>query len=1255
MKRYLSLVLAVLLVAGLMPAYNSAYASTALDNWTARTSGSTDTMYGVAYGNGVFVAGGDKIVTSTDGVTWSAVTSPPGFSFLASVSYGGGLFIGVGWSGNLFTSPDGTTWTGQSSGTSSVLRDAVYGNNLYVVVGDNGYILTSTDGVTWTSRASSTSSALNRITYGNGKYVAVGNQGTIVTSTDGINWTSSTSGTTNQLYGAAYGNGVFVATGYEELILTSADGVTWTQRQRIPGTDPMFPAAYAYYRAIYDNGRFIVAGQSGKLLSSSDGINWTSHNIGYSGGLWGLASGAGTYLVTGQQGIIRQTASMTNAAAPSISGQPAVQTANVGDTSPTLSVSASVSDGGTLSYQWYSNTTNSNSGGTPIADATDAEYEAPTASAGTMYYYVVVTNTNNGVNGMQAATATSSPAAVTINALVNAEAPSISGQPADQTANVGDTSPTLSVTASVSDGGTLSYQWYSNTTNSNSGGTPIDDATDAEYEAPTASAGTTYYYVVVTNTNNGVSGVQAASTTSSPAAVTVNALVNAEAPSISGQPADQTANVGDTSPTLSVSASVSDGGTLSYQWYSNTTNSNSGGTPIDDATDAEYEAPTASAGTTYYYVVVTNTNNSVNGVQAASTTSSPAAVSVNALVNAEAPSINGQPADQTANVGDTSPTLSVTASVSDGGTLSYQWYSNTTNSNSGGTVIDDATDAEYEAPTASAGTTYYYVVVTNTNNSVNGTKTAIATSGAAKVTVNTPLTFTVSFDSSGGSSVSSQTVSDNGNATEPSSPTKAGYTFAGWYSDSSFTHAFDFNTTIIENTLLYAKWESAETLLSNLSTDEGALTPAFSAAEFDYHIDVANTVTSLHLALSKGDSNQTLAVTGAQYVSVTDNVYSYYAPNLSIGLNQIQIEVTAENGTAKTYTLSVNRASSENADLSGLALSSGALSPVFTSEATSYNVSVDNSVTSTTATASVSDSQATITVNGTATASGQASEAIALNVGSNVISILVTAQDGTTKLYTVTVTRAGASTSTSGGSGNGATSSPVVIPPTPSPAPIDPKVNAFRSEVINEEALMKAVSDSIAAAKDENVTFSDSSNHWGNKSISIAVKLGIVNGYQDGTFHPNASVTRAEFAAMISRAFALETDSKSSISFNDTASSWASTYINTLAAKGIVMGYVDGSFKPDETISRAEMVAILARLLDFSKLAAGNPASFEDINNDYWAKEVIQQASSAQLIQGVSAQRFEPNTSGSRAEALTIILRALESNSSIKELIQGME
>ena len=65
------------------------------------------------------------------------------------------------------------------------------------------------------------------------------------------------------------------------------------------------------------------------------------------------------------------------------------------------------------------------------------------------------------------------------------------------------------------------------------------------------------------------------------------------------------------------------------------------------------------------------------------------------------------------------------------------------NSNSGGTRISGATSASYSVPTTTEGTTYYYVVVTNTNNSVNGTKTATAKSGAAKVTVNVAPTYSI--------------------------------------------------------------------------------------------------------------------------------------------------------------------------------------------------------------------------------------------------------------------------------------------------------------------------------------------------------------------------------------------------------------------------------------------------------------------------------------------------------------------------------
>jgi hypothetical protein len=99
---------------------------------------------------------------------------------------------------------------------------------------------------------------------------------------------------------------------------------------------------------------------------------------------------------------------------------------------------------------------------------------------------------------------------------------------------------------------------------------------------------------------------------------------------------------------------------------------------------------------------------------------------------------------------------------------------------------------------------------------------------------------------------------------------------------------------------------------------------------------------------------------------------------------------------------------STNADLSGLSLSAGAISPAFAAATTSYTLNVPNSTTSTTVTPTAADSTATITVNNVAVTSGSASSSINLNVGDNTITTVVTAQDqATTKSYTVTVTRAG--------------------------------------------------------------------------------------------------------------------------------------------------------------------------------------------------------------------------------------------------------
>ena len=103
-------------------------------------------------------------------------------------------------------------------------------------------------------------------------------------------------------------------------------------------------------------------------------------------------------------------------------------------------------------------------------------------------------------------------------------------------------------------------------------------------------------------------------------------------------------------------------------------------------------------------------------------------ITANGVVNAEIPIIRTGLADGTYTVGDTATALTVTATVTDGGELSYKWYK-------GDELISGATSKSYTPSTAEAGTFTYKVVVTNTNNSVNGEKTATAESSAT-VTVN---------------------------------------------------------------------------------------------------------------------------------------------------------------------------------------------------------------------------------------------------------------------------------------------------------------------------------------------------------------------------------------------------------------------------------------------------------------------------------------------------------------------------------------
>ena len=151
-------------------------------------------------------AGTNRVGVSSNGIDWTTYTSAQAASVGNAVCFGGGQFVSV-LSGNVYTSPDGVTWTARTAAASNSWQSVTYGDGLFVAVSSNGTnrVMTSPDGITWTARSAAEANWWQSVTYGDGLFVAVSYTGTnrVMTSPDGITWTARSAA--GSWYGVAYG------------------------------------------------------------------------------------------------------------------------------------------------------------------------------------------------------------------------------------------------------------------------------------------------------------------------------------------------------------------------------------------------------------------------------------------------------------------------------------------------------------------------------------------------------------------------------------------------------------------------------------------------------------------------------------------------------------------------------------------------------------------------------------------------------------------------------------------------------------------------------------------------------------------------------------------------------------------------------------------------------------------------------------------------------------------------------------------
>ncbi|ANY67323.1 hypothetical protein BBD42_13190 [Paenibacillus sp. BIHB 4019] len=183
--------------------------------------------------------------------------------------------------------------------------------------------------------------------------------------------------------------------------------------------------------------------------------------------------------------------------------------------------------------------------------------------------------------------------------------------------------------------------------------------------------------------------------------------------------------------------------------------------------------------------------------------------------------------------------------------------------------------------------------------------------------------------------------------------------------------------------------------------------------------------------------------------------------------------------------------------------------------------------------------------------------------------------------------------------------------------------------------------------------FTDVANHWAKESVNDMGSRLVINGTGNELFSPNQDITRAEFAAIIVRGLGLKLENSAS-SFTDVRSAdWYGTAVQTASAYGLIKGFEDGSFRPNDKITREQAMAIIAKAMKITGLKDKLPAAESAVllgryadaaKTSAWATEGIADVLQAEIVTGRSDTQLAPKANMTRAEVAVIIERLLKTS-----------
>jgi hypothetical protein len=175
--------------------------------------------------------------------------------------------------------------------------------------------------------------------------------------------------------------------------------------------------------------------------------------------------------------------------------------------------------------------------------------------------------------------------------------------------------------------------------------------------------------------------------------------------------------------------------------------------------------------------------------------------------------------------------------------------------------------------------------------------------------------------------------------------------------------------------------------------------------------------------------------------------------------------------------------------------------------------------------------------------------------------------------------------------------------------------------------------------------FVDVIDHWAEDEICILYREGVIEGYSEKTFLPDSNVTRAEFLKMVLEYKGYAVYSVQSAAFTDTnPGDWYYQYVTFAHSKGFTSGYSDGSFHPNEPITRAEAVTLVMKEAGITAYDTSDIFhTFTDVHEDDWFAVSVAAATDLDIINGYGDGSFRPDNNITRAESAVVVEHAWES------------